>query len=1197
MLQGGAVANATGFVGQAFSMDGNAGYVQVPDAAIFHPTNLTIEAWVKFTGLDSTGNSQAGQQYIVFKQNSRSSQFEGFSLTKTRVSSKDYFDFTVASATGASVDMPGVTQIAAGTWYHVLAIRGVDYIQLYVNGKLEAQKYVGFAQDYGTNALYFGTTGQSGWDHKFYGLLDEVSLYNRVLSGAEISAIYAAGASGKCKGLNITTQPQSQTLLSGGSTGFSVEATGTPPLAWQWRVGGIPSSGATNATVALSNVQSTNSGNYTVVVTDAGSSLTSSVAVLTVLVPPTITQQPQGATNDPGTTAGFAAAATGTAPLNYQWRLNGVNLIEGGRISGAGSNSVTISSVQASDAGNLVLVVTNVAGAVTSAVATLAVTGPAVITLQPTNQSVTAGSDVLLSARGAGTPPLSYQWLKNGGALSDGGNRSGVNTAGLLLAGAQTNDAGNYQVVIANDLNSVTSSVAVLAVSPAAPPSPQSAGAVVLVNSHSAGYADFQRFIQPYLGNFGFPYTIQDISTNAPGAALSNCAVIIIGHNQLDTNLTYLTPAAQAAISLAVSNGTGLVNFDNNLTTGAAGRYTFVQNIFGFTYGSATSVSSASFPPTEPGSQMHFVTARHAANDTVSFRSSVSLPGFTSPAGVTNVVTAGGKPLVVVKKYGQGRAVQWCSYGWMLATVLGPVDGLDDVMWRGVVWAARKPFVMRGLPNFVSMRIDDAVGPFGWVHDANMFGFKPFIALFYSNVTESSALDLKGLTTSGNATASIHAFNNDVFFYFNHGLGQPWPTPVVSNNFYAGALWHTNHGIPISKVCATHFSEIGVNAFQFLSRMGMEYVPIEVVPGSIEYSQTPPTPWLLGGPYRLYETPSAGELNWPTFYCDWLSVPGHPEMDGKFFNYYSEVRDVASCGEWCPDSDVAGSTSRGTKMVKRTLDSMVPTTLFSHEWYVGSVNTVYWQATLQGLTNNLAAYRPIYVTVDFLSQYARALRTSRMVTADFNPTSGQVSATLAGKTDLDTSYYVFTGADGGITNVSVAIPVFNGAVTSVVAVLPPVLAAPIITQQPANQTVLAGGLVNLSIGVVGTTPLAYQWQFDGTGLGGGQGGTLSLTNVQPGQAGGYSVLVSNSAGAVTSVVAIITVADRPSLSGVGATSNGVFSFSIGGPTGLVYQIEATTDFTNWTVAGLVTNTTGQANFLEATASGASGRFYRARWVP
>ena len=473
---------------------------------------------------------------------------------------------------------------------------------------------------------------------------------------------------------------------------------------------------------------------------------------------------------------------------------------------------------------------------------------------------------------------------------------------------------------------------------PAFQPSSQSAGVVVLVNSSSTRYLDFTHFIQPYLDNFGFPYTVLDISTNTPDSSIGDCALIIIGHRQLDTNLTYLTAAAQATLSQAVANGTGLVNFDNDLSVAGVGRYQFVQNIFGFSYGSSATGTSASLPPTEPSARMHYVTSRHPTNDIVTFRSSLVLPALVAPASAKVLAQVGGQPLVTAAAYGQGRALQWSSYDWMVSTVLGPVDGLDDVLWRGIVWAARKPFVMRGMPNFVTMRVDDVSGPFAWVHAANAVGFKPFLALFYLLVSESSAADLRTLVTNGLATASIHSTDyGNSFFYFNHTTEQPWPDNVQSNNFYLGTQWHLNHGIPISKICATHYSEIGLNCFAGLKAWGMEYFPMEVVPGTIEYT-TPGAPWLVGGPFRLYETPQPGQVNWPTYYADWLTVPGHPEFDGQFFNIYSEVRDVSTCGEWCPDNDVTGSINRATQMAKRSLDSQVLATIFSHEWYISPVS-------------------------------------------------------------------------------------------------------------------------------------------------------------------------------------------------------------------------------------------------------------------
>jgi hypothetical protein len=139
-LQGGAIATGVGMVGQAFSFDGNTAYVQIPDAPALKPANLTIEAWVRFTSLDSTGlgGSPAGDQYIVFKQNSQSSNFEGYFLGKTRISGQDHFTFQVTSVVGINVELDSTSLVSTGVWYHVAAVRGSNYVQLYVNGNRES---------------------------------------------------------------------------------------------------------------------------------------------------------------------------------------------------------------------------------------------------------------------------------------------------------------------------------------------------------------------------------------------------------------------------------------------------------------------------------------------------------------------------------------------------------------------------------------------------------------------------------------------------------------------------------------------------------------------------------------------------------------------------------------------------------------------------------------------------------------------------------------------------------------------------------------------------------------------------------------------------------------------------------------------------------------------------------------------------
>jgi lysophospholipase L1-like esterase len=285
-LQGGVSASVAGVVGTAFSFDGTSGYVQIPDSPQLRPANLTIEAWVRFSSLDSTGSggSPPGEQYLVFKQNSRNGDFEGFDLGKSRVSGGDVFCFMVSSASGQGIVVNSTTFVSPNVWYHVAAVRGSNTAQLYVNGHLEGQTSVSFSQDYGNFPLYFGTSGQSYWDHKFSGLLDEVSLYNRALSASEIAAEYNAGNAGKCKVPRILTQPQGGKRYWGDNITLAPTTAGVFPMIYQWEKDGLPIPGATKASLVLTNLQVTNSGAYLLWVTNVFGSATSDVAVLNVTV-------------------------------------------------------------------------------------------------------------------------------------------------------------------------------------------------------------------------------------------------------------------------------------------------------------------------------------------------------------------------------------------------------------------------------------------------------------------------------------------------------------------------------------------------------------------------------------------------------------------------------------------------------------------------------------------------------------------------------------------------------------------------------------------------------------------------------------------------------------------------------------------------------------------------------------------------
>ena len=173
----------------------------------------------------------------------------------------------------------------------------------------------------------------------------------------------------------ITTQPMAQTVTEGQTATFSVTATGTAPLTYQWKKDGTSISGATSSTYTTPATSSAdNAAVFTVVVSNsAGTTVTSSNATLTVTapVPPAITVQPAALTITAGQTATFSVTATGTGTLSYQWKKNGTNITGG---TGATTNSYTTPAMGYAGNGAVYsVVVTDSVGATTSSNATLTV--------------------------------------------------------------------------------------------------------------------------------------------------------------------------------------------------------------------------------------------------------------------------------------------------------------------------------------------------------------------------------------------------------------------------------------------------------------------------------------------------------------------------------------------------------------------------------------------------------------------------------------------------------------------------------------------------------------------------------------------------------------------------------------------------------------------------------------------------------
>jgi hypothetical protein len=326
---------------------------------------FSVEAWV-----NAEGNTPGVAGTIIAKgSGAQNTGGDQFSLEYTTGN----WQFYVRDASGIAFAVNGTANLD-NNWHHIVGVMNtpIAMLFLYVDGNLVSSN--GYAFSNGTNTIgienivqpvTIGSAGSSLTatnDKNWEGKINNVAIYGYALSANQvINHYYAAGIAP-----SIFVQPASSTNINpGGTVTASVVAHGSSPLSYRWvdANANSPIAGQTNASLLLNDV--TNSDSYYVVVSNAYGTATSSPISVAVAYAPTIVQDiiPSSTYVVVGSTLPFSVGVDGAPPINYSWQFNNgtntVTLANGGRISGANSNVLTISDAQLSDAGTYQLFASN----------------------------------------------------------------------------------------------------------------------------------------------------------------------------------------------------------------------------------------------------------------------------------------------------------------------------------------------------------------------------------------------------------------------------------------------------------------------------------------------------------------------------------------------------------------------------------------------------------------------------------------------------------------------------------------------------------------------------------------------------------------------------------------------------------------------------------------------------------------------
>lgn len=942
----------------------------------------------------------------------------------------------------------------------------------------------------------------------------------------------------------VLAQPQSVTTNEGATVTFTVQAEGSAPLFLQWRKGGVPIYGATNATLLLTNVRLSDAGLYRVSVSNPWGARESATAQLTVVpapIPPSLLTQPQPVTTNAGATVMFTVTASGAAPLFYSWSRDGAVLF------GATGPTLTLANVQTNQSGGYSVIVTNAFGAVTSVVAQLTVLPVAPpqslrITRQPQSVTTNSGATVVLDVQASGAGPFSYRWRKGGQPLA------GATNATLVLADVTPSDDGVYSVEVSNAHGSAISSGARLTVliDPSSFPKDW-------LWARSVGSPD--------------PYSLNEWGGCIGLDAQTNCYVwiettgsnIVVG-NSVFTNRTFLivkyrrdgTPLQCVASGQDIRFRAGTVDAAGNVYIAGV----FSTEVLGF---GGTILQNRS-----PG-QSDVVLASFDSNGNNRWATSIGSAGadevsalaldstghvlITGSAPRTNVLF-GANPVnsrdgrntqnIFIARYTGLGEFRWAQ-----------LVGGNNVIWPvGLAFDAEDNVFVAGRFFFDKLII-------GSVTNVSRGGGDTFLLSYTKDAILRWATSAGGSNRDDPIALAVDREGNVVL--------TGW---FYSSRFYVGP---TNQSLTLTNSATLAYAEVFLASFSNLGQarwaesfrgtatdeptaLALDaannvfvagwYQSTNLTIGGVTFGQ-------LGGGDEVFVASfdSAGASRW------WWPAGGAGQ-DRPHALAVDPSGHVVLAGHYRSSNFVIqASVLRADRSIRRNGDLFLASFGNGGEWdWVNS-------ATVDGFLNigwpGEYGLFPISQRINLVADAAGNL----FVTGNFNDNPALFGTN---RLPVSLSYGDFFLAKYGPMSAD--------------------MVGPSITQQPQSVATNAGASVTLRVEATGTQPLHYRWFKNGLEVTNATNATLLLASVQPSDAGRYQVEVRNLPGSVLSSEAVVQVlvsgianvraSQRPGTNLVDIT------YDLGGAASQLVTISASADGgATWAVA--VTTVAGDVGFAVA----------------
>jgi len=591
---------------------------------------------------------------------------------------------------------------------------------------------------------------------------------------------------------------------------------------------------------------------------------------------------------------------------------------------------------------------------------------------------------------------------------------------------------------------------------------------LVLVDSGLASVRSVPAGVYAILAHLGAPYRVRDLKSAPPALEeLLDCRAVILAHAGVGASLG---AEGGERLAKALRQGTGLMSVDPR------------SDLFPDALAGALGLTGAGRPFTAKRLKIDvgrdFLTRAREGADTVVLPGRVRVRPLSARGRV--LALAGRGPAWVAGKVGAGRFVAF-GFGSEAWEAAGCVHGggMDDLFWRSLVWAARKPFVMNPLPPFVTARIDDCCGigsvfrnlahcralgkpplkehvriicsprperhtvaaDFAYLDIVNQHGYVPMLGVFTEQVRDRDAERLARLCAEGRINVGAHAFAE----YFNaaghmvtefiyqdtvewvEGSGNRMDelTPrQMRRNLARRDGWYRRWGIPIPRTVNSHWRNPCRSAGPILLAKGEPYLMVGVRLGHIQ-TRTPGYDWRMapyGRPGLMADfmplgPERAGDRS------SFFTVVSHPSLffrpDGVVSAAGVDVFRPNPVIDDVPGMDLDRFAQNAARQLRHALNDRFFACVTFHEQSVVELNAGEFDSVLTEADRLTRRHEKIFASYDHIAAYARSRACTEWAELRVRAPGGPVSGVLRGEAEVELSLEIYADASCRVRRIAV----------------------------------------------------------------------------------------------------------------------------------------------------------------------------------